>query len=53
MGGAAETAENYTSDAEKTGAAIGTGLGMMFLLFIWALGAVVLGSITYFTRAKK
>jgi hypothetical protein len=41
------------SSAERAGAAIGTGLGMMFLLFIWGIGDLILGLFVLFTRRKK
>ena len=48
--------EDYStlgSDAEKAGAAIGTGLGVMFLLFIWGVGDLILGLMVLFTRGEK
>lgn len=53
LGGVSEVVNNGSSEAERAGAAIGTGIGAMFLLFIWGFGALILGSFTYFTRAKK
>lgn len=41
------------SEAESAGRAIGTMIGMSFVLFIWACGAVVLGLIAFFTRGRK
>lgn len=41
------------SEAEQAGAAIGTGLGMMMLIFIWVAGDVVFGLITLLTRPKR
>lgn len=40
------------SGAQHTGAAIGTGIGAMLIIFIWAAGAIILGMIFMFTRAK-
>lgn len=53
VGGAAETIDTAASDAEKAGAAIGTGLGAMMIIFIWIAGDVVLGLMTLLTRPKK
>ncbi|AJA08851.1 Putative membrane protein [Sphingopyxis fribergensis] len=41
------------NDAERAGAAIGAGLGMTFLLFVWGIGDVILGMFVLFTRRKK
>ena len=53
MGGAADGINNAGSEAEQAGAAIGTGLGAMVIIFIWVAGDVVLGLMTLLTRAKK
>ena len=53
IGGAAESIETAGSEAEQAGAAIGTGLGAMMIIFIWVAGDVVLGLMTLLTRAKK
>jgi hypothetical protein len=53
MGAAGEASEHAVNEAERAGAAIGTGLGFMIILFIWALGDVVLGLFVLFTRRKK
>jgi hypothetical protein len=45
--------EQTVNDAERAGAAIGTGLGMTFLLFIWGFGDIILGLFVLFTRRKK
>lgn len=45
--------QQAVNDAERAGAAIGTGLGMTFLLFIWGVGDVILGMFVLFTRRKK
>lgn len=42
-----------TSEAEKTGAAIGTGIGLTMIFSVWAAGAIVLGLIVLFTRGPK
>jgi hypothetical protein len=53
MDGGSEAVLNAGSDAEAAGAAIGTGIGMMFLLVIWALGDIILGLMFMFTRPSK
>lgn len=49
---AAETIATSEDEWEAAGATIGTGLGAMFILFIWIVGAFILGLLTYFTKAK-
>lgn len=53
MGAASEATTSALNDAERAGAAIGTGIGFMMILLIWALGDVVLGLFVLFTRRKK
>lgn len=53
IGGASDTMDTSTSEAERAGAAIGTGIGAAFLLFIWLAGAVILGILTLLTRPKR
>jgi len=53
MGSASDSMLSSASDAERTGSAIGTGIGMTFLLFIWVAGAVILGFFTILTRPKR
>ena len=56
IGGMASTSkgiENATTEAEQAGATIGTGLGAIFIIFIWVVGAVILGIMTLLTRAKR
>ncbi len=40
------------SDAARAGAGFGAGIGTMFLLLIWALGAVILGIATLLTKPR-
>ena len=42
-----------TSQAEKTGTTIGSGIGIMFLSIIWIAGDVVLGFTMLLTKPKK
>ncbi len=53
IGGASKQVATATSDAEQAGAAIGTGLGAMMIIFIWVSGVIVLGILTLLTKAKK
>lgn len=53
VGGAAETIDQAGSEAEEAGAAIGTGIGAMMIIFIWVAGDFVLGLMTLLTRPKK
>ena len=39
--------------AARAGAGIGTTLGTTFLLLLWALGDVILGLLTLFSRGQK
>ena len=41
------------SDAEAAGAAIGTGLGVMFLVIIWVVGDIILGLFYFFSRPTR
>jgi ssDNA-binding Zn-finger/Zn-ribbon topoisomerase 1 len=40
------------SGAEAAGAAIGTGLGITMIVFVWLFGAVILGLMALLTRPK-
>lgn len=53
VGGAAKTIDQAGSEAEKAGAAVGTGLGAMMIVFIWVAGGFILGLFTLLTRPKK
>ncbi len=46
--------ENFDTlnGAEQTGAAIGTGLGLMMVMAVWFIGAVILGLFVLFTKPK-
>ena len=44
---------NSASDAEKAGATIGSGIGIMLIIFVWTAGTVILGIFTLLTRAKS
>lgn len=51
--GAAEGANNISSDAEAAGYAIGTAIGVGSILFLWVVGDIILGLFVLFTRRKK
>lgn len=54
--GLADNAGTYrtlATEAERTGFAAGTGIGVMMILMVWALGAVILGLAAYFTRGRR
>lgn len=53
LDGAGDSIREGASEAERAGAAIGTTIGAGFILTIWALGAVILGMMMFFTRGKK
>jgi hypothetical protein len=53
ISGTAEHSATLTNDAERAGAAIGTALGLGFLLSVWMAGAVILGLFVLFTRGRK
>jgi hypothetical protein len=48
-----EVSQQSVNDAERAGAAIGAGIGITFLLFVWGIGDVILGLFVLFTRRKK
>lgn len=54
--GLGATVDEYgklTSEAEKAGAAIGTTIGVGMILFLWLIGATLLGLMVMMTRGKK
>lgn len=50
---ASEGIINSASDAEKAGATIGSGIGIMLIIFVWTAGAIVLGIFTLLTRPRS
>ena len=52
LNSATDGIENMT-DAEATGAAIGTGIGVALLVMIWVLGDIILGLFYFFTRPTR
>jgi hypothetical protein len=53
LSGGSDAVNNASSDAEATGAAIGTGIGVFFLLIVWGFGDLILGLFFLFTRPSK
>lgn len=41
------------SEAEKAGAAIGTGIGVGLILVVWAIGDIITGLLALMTRPKR
>jgi hypothetical protein len=52
MSAASETINSASNEYEEAGAALGTGLGAMMILTLWAVGDVILGLFVLFTRPK-
>lgn len=53
IGGSSEVYSTATSDAERAGAAIGTGIGVMLILILWGVGDMILGLFVLLTRPKS
>lgn len=53
LGASSEVVSSASTGAEQTGAAIGTGLGAMFLLSIWVVGDIILGLFVLFTKPSS
>ncbi|MBK9928820.1 MAG: zinc ribbon domain-containing protein [Saprospiraceae bacterium] len=53
VGEAAKSIHTADSEAGQAGAAIGTGIGAMFVIGIWVAGDVILGLMTLLTRPKR
>ncbi|HHG6817080.1 TPA: hypothetical protein ACPXQQ_005613 [Klebsiella pneumoniae] len=52
LGGTGEVINHATSEAERAGAALGAGLGMMAIGTIWVIGDIVIGILVFLTRPK-
>lgn len=52
LGGADEIINNTTSDAEKAGAVIGTGLGLIAIGGLWVIGDIIIGILVFLTKPK-
>lgn len=51
-GSSGEVINGATSEAERAGAAIGAGMGMMVLGTIWVIGDIIIGMFVFLTRPK-
>lgn len=52
MNAASEVVTTAASEAERAGAAVGTGLGAIMIIGIWVAGDIILGLFVLFTRPK-
>ncbi|ASN16145.1 MULTISPECIES: hypothetical protein [Pantoea] len=52
LGGSGDVINNAASDAEKAGAALGAGLGLMAIGTLWVIGDIIIGTLVFFTRPK-
>ncbi len=52
VGSATESMEGMKG-AERAGAEIGTGIGVMLIISMWVMGDIILGLFVLFTRPKK
>lgn len=52
LGGADEIINNTTSDAEKAGPVIGTGLGLIAIGGLWVIGDIIIGILVFLTKPK-
>ena len=52
MATASKGINETTNDTEQAGAIIGTGLGVIMIIFLRVAGAFILGIITLLTRPK-
>ncbi len=50
---AAHMTAGLTSNAERAGAAIGSGIGTFFMLCVWTFGDIILGALLFFTRPTE
>lgn len=47
-----EIINNATSDAEKAGTVIGTGLGLIAIGGLWVIGNIIIGNLVFLTKPK-
>jgi hypothetical protein len=52
-GAGATNCAKYATAAERTGCQAGTGMGVMMILTMWAVGSVVFGMLAYFSRGRR
>lgn len=50
---AGDVIQTASTDAERAGAAIGTGIGVMMIGGLWVIGDIILGLFVLFTRPKS
>lgn len=50
---AGDVINNASSEAERAGAALGTGLGMSMVLGLWVIGDIIIGILVLLTRPKS
>jgi len=53
VGGASKQVAEAGNEAAQAGAAIGTGLGAMVLIFLWVAGDLILGIFVLLTRPRR
>lgn len=54
VGGLKATSQiEAVTEAEKAGAAIGTGIGVTMILIVWVIGDVITGFLALMTRPKR
>lgn len=53
VGAAGDVMNTAQSEAERAGAAIGTGLGVGMVLTVWVMGDIILGLLVLLTRPKR
>jgi hypothetical protein len=47
------SAGKVASDVQNSAEAVGAGVGITLIFILWALGVIILGAMTYFTKAKQ
>lgn len=52
LGASGDLIQNATSEAERTGAAAGTAIGVGIIIIFWAAGALILGLLVLLTPGK-
>lgn len=53
VSGSVDRMEGLSTDAERAGAVIGTGLGVGMLVSVWAAGSLILGLFVLLTPGRK
>ncbi|MXF04472.1 zinc ribbon domain-containing protein [Escherichia coli] len=52
LGGSGEVINNASSDAERAGATLGAGLGLILIGSLWVIGDIIIGAFVFLTRPK-